>query len=418
MGKRILVISHTDHHELGHGWSLAKQFESLGFETQIIFFIKRLNPDTQNYIIDYHKPFSPKYVLYAIIRFLNWLTFPGKSGKSWFRGLVYPAHRDILRRIKRRPDIIVIGSFVRFLSPKAIRDLYEKTHAMIVFCPPDEQMLTGGCRYPHECALYKQGCAGCQKTPYMRWIPERVLKQRETFLKDVPFHFVGSNFGLRQAQNVTYMKGKPFHIAVTVPDVPLVKSKYDARLRLGIEDEEFLILAGAANLDNDRKGIPELLDSLHLLADRINSNHPVTVLLIGNKEDGIATDSRLKFICPGYLGLEDLFTAFYACDVFASSSLYDSGPMMVNYAIACGRPVVAFPVGVAPDLVLHRQTGWMAPFRDTGSFADGLEFFYHCTAKELAVFQDNCLTRMKFFEERPWYMFMLEEQNTLNDTFQ
>lgn len=69
----------------------------------------------------------------------------------------------------------------------------------------------------------------------------------------------------------------------------------------------------------------------------------------------ISIASNVNIIMPGFLSENELFEVYCAADVFMSTTIADSGPMMVNYSIACGTPVVSFPIGVAQDLVMHKK---------------------------------------------------------------
>jgi glycosyltransferase involved in cell wall biosynthesis len=39
----------------------------------------------------------------------------------------------------------------------------------------------------------------------------------------------------------------------------------------------------------------------------------------------------------------------------------------------CGLPVVSFNIGVAPDLIIHRRTGYLATLRDAADLANGIK---------------------------------------------
>ena len=52
--------------------------------------------------------------------------------------------------------------------------------------------------------------------------------------------------------------------------------------------------------------------------------------------------------------------AYNAADLFIHPALVDNLPNVVMEAIACGIPVVGFPIGGVPDMVRPVQTGWLA----------------------------------------------------------
>jgi glycosyltransferase involved in cell wall biosynthesis len=88
------------------------------------------------------------------------------------------------------------------------------------------------------------------------------------------------------------------------------------------------------------------------------------------------------------VGDQALARAYQACDVFVSPSIHDAGPMMVGEAMLCGRPVVAFPVGIAVDLVKHAQTGELAaPIGDANALAQVMARYATLSSQELEAQQ-------------------------------
>ena len=75
----------------------------------------------------------------------------------------------------------------------------------------------------------------------------------------------------------------------------------------------------------------------------------------------------------GYLdGDCELAEAYQMATMFVSSSIEDSGPLMINESIMCGTPVVSFDMGVAKDLVINGETGYIAELRNIKDLANGI----------------------------------------------
>ena len=46
--------------------------------------------------------------------------------------------------------------------------------------------------------------------------------------------------------------------------------------------------------------------------------------------------------------------------------------MMINYGVMAYIPVVAFEMGVALDIIRHKENGYIAKWRDVDDFAEGI----------------------------------------------
>lgn len=93
-----------------------------------------------------------------------------------------------------------------------------------------------------------------------------------------------------------------------------------------------------------------------------------------------------------------------------SPSIDDSGPYMVNYSIACGTPVISFPIGVALDLVIPHQTGYLAKYLDSDDMAKGIIEFYTMSEHKYKMISDNCirLINQLLLDNIPWYLMVLD----------
>jgi len=67
-----------------------------------------------------------------------------------------------------------------------------------------------------------------------------------------------------------------------------------------------------------------------------------------------------------------LCLAYNSADIFVSASREDNLPNTVLEAMSCGIPCVGFDVGGVSDLVVHRETGYLARPEDSASLAEGI----------------------------------------------
>ena len=65
---------------------------------------------------------------------------------------------------------------------------------------------------------------------------------------------------------------------------------------------------------------------------------------------------------------------YSAADVFIAPSLAESFGYVILESLCCGTPVVAFNVGGIPDLIVHKENGYLAKYKDADDLAKGIEF--------------------------------------------
>ena len=120
--------------------------------------------------------------------------------------------------------------------------------------------------------------------------------------------------------------------------------KTEARQRLGISEEDTLIAFSAFIASDPRKG----LDKLSEAVSRIGDPH-MKIVAVGKN---IHHRSWPNVIEMGFKDTaESLCEVFSACDIFAMPSMQEAFALTPMQAMACGLPVVAFPVSGTSELI-------------------------------------------------------------------
>lgn len=283
------------------------------------------------------------------------------------------------------PDIITIHWTSRFLTSNIIKELHQKTNALIAFVGVDEAHLGAGCHYPTECDGYKKECTDCPAFVKGKRLPHDFLLKKIKNLKGIPFVVLGTPYFCRKALESSALKyAQASFSSVKIPKVKIY-DKAAARKRFNIPQNSFVIMFSASRLDDVRKGLIYALDAIGEVSKEIPN---LTVLMPGKMIKGAFPDN-IKIITPGYLNKEELFMAFCASDCFLSTTIADTGPMMVNFSVVLDTPVVSFDVGVAQDLVIHKQNGYIAKFKDSDDVAKGIRYLYHLTDSEKELMKAN-----------------------------
>lgn len=415
MPKKILVLGYNDNPADGHALSAYKLLKEQGHDVCFLSLFSRYTNDTS---LRYYFKIPGgglnwlKYCLFRIKRRLYNYTHPndwtpGKEKEYCLFNInnFFPTNADeILKKSIPDPEVIVIGWADHFISPKMISDLYEKTKAHIVVRMADAHIIGGGCHFPCDCQQYKTGCKSCPAVKNKRYAAE-LFNEKSKYFTNIPFSLTGVPFDLERAKETPYLSNKNMIPWVGTPIIPFVKSKAEARKELNIPENDFVIMSGSAYITEKRKGFHFLEQAMRQFSSSVTGARNITFLQLGKlSEYTVDLGANVNIIRPGYLDLNGLFTAYYASDVFCNTPIDDSGPYMVNYSIACGTPVLSFPIGIATSLVKHGETGYMAKYLDVDDLAKGLLEFYSLSEDQRFQYSQNCCKLMDGFRSQiPWY---------------
>lgn len=299
----------------------------------------------------------------------------------------YPVSaKQILRKCPKNfiPDIISIHWDRGFANPRVVRELYELTGAKIVYHFVDEAPLTGGCHYPVNCNKYLNGCKSCPALKKGKRLAEKQYAFKIKNLSGLPLYVCGTPFDMRLASHSPLFKDAVKLSVIHKPAVNRV-SQVEARRLYGINEDCFVVFVGANSLNNPRKGMYYLTKAIE------NASSSITNLLVLSAGRSQLNIPGVNIKNLGCLDIQQLMTCFCAADCFVSTTIADSGPMMVNYSIALGVPVVSFPIGVADDLVIHKTTGYLAKYKDVEDVSNGILYIYGLDDNEKKLMSDNCV---------------------------
>ena len=138
---------------------------------------------------------------------------------------------------------------------------------------------------------------------------------------------------------------------------------------LGIPKDKKVILFVADSISNSRKGFVYLKRAFQQL-----SNMNVVLCAIGQKNCELESFNNILELGPIYD--ERLMSiAYSAADVFVIPSLMDNLPNTVLESIMCGTPVIGFPVGGIPEIIIDGENGLLTKEISVSSLVDTLSKF-------------------------------------------
>jgi len=123
-----------------------------------------------------------------------------------------------------------------------------------------------------------------------------------------------------------------------------------------------------------RKGTPQLMKALSLLADRLDWK----ATLAGNG-DIEATRARAQSLgladritIPGWLDSADTAQLMRGTDIIVLPTLIENLPMIIPEAFAYGIPVITTPVAAISEAIDHGRNGLLVPVGDIEALAEAL----------------------------------------------
>lgn len=144
------------------------------------------------------------------------------------------------------------------------------------------------------------------------------------------------------------------------------------RRRMGIQNHLILY---AGRIDTQDKGCDVLVEAVSMTQRTIGD----CTLVFSGPDWGsqkylqaLCAQRNVRAVFTGNLALDDLKSAFVACDVFVLPSVREAVGLSIIEAMLCGAPVVATRVGGIPSLVQEEETGLLVSPNDPQAMADAI----------------------------------------------
>ena len=285
-----------------------------------------------------------------------------------------------VEEIKQADVIYIHWALGGFLNFRSIRQLAKLKKPIIVIMH-DMWSITGGCHYSFTCEKYVIECNDCQMFQGQNKNDlslKGFRKKLEIYSKFDNLYFVSPSQWLYDCAKKSFLlKEKPIFYIPNAIDNKLFKpfDKNVAKSILNIDINDTVIAFGAMKVDNPYKGWSYLQKALEILKQRDDLKN-VTILIFGSAHNKkIADEIPFKTYFMGRLSDDySINLAYNAADVFVVPSLADNQPTTVVESMCCGTAVVGFNIGGIPDMISHRENGYLAKYLDAEDIANGIKF--------------------------------------------
>lgn len=305
----------------------------------------------------------------------------------------FPAE-PIIRHARARSakwDLILVHWSGGFVRPEAVREIAQALGARVALWQVDMAHATGGCHSNLGCQKYKTGCGACPllSSSDPQDISSVQAARRAQLWKELDVAILApSGWSARQAKESFTLGGRELRSFPIPLDLAVLRpaDRLSARQALGLPVEGRIVLVRALDPGLTYKGFGLFLEALRQLDDQGVALH---VAVIGDRGFLPGGFRHVTFTELGpQRGDAALARAYQAADFFVSPSTNETGPMMAGEAMACGRPLIAYPIGIAPDLVEQGRNGTLVePVGDVAALAAAVRAYAEMPAAELAARQ-------------------------------
>ncbi len=264
-----------------------------------------------------------------------------------------------------------------FLSLKNLNDLFQLGKP-VVWTLHDMWSFTGGCHYAGDCNHYLQECKQCPmlKKPSDNDLSQKVFELKKSIFSKYKhiYPVACSQWLQQQAQKSTLLSTKKIEAIANPIDTdvfrPINKEKCRQHFQLPIHKK--LLLFGAANINDKRKGINHLLNALQVLAQSNPELHKeLELVAFGKSDDEFLSQFPFKTHRLSFINnKEEIAMLYNTADAFVLPSLQDNLPNTVMESLACGVPVVAFNIGGVPEMIKDDCNGYLVEMKDEKQLAE------------------------------------------------
>jgi len=268
-----------------------------------------------------------------------------------------------------------------FLNPKHIAEI-AKLNKPVVWTFHDSNAFTGGCHVRYTCDHFKNECGNCPllKDAGPNDYSHRIWQQKRRAYDGLDFIVIApSTWMQKSVGESSLMKEKAVEQIANTLETSVFKpmNKKTAKESAGFAADKFIFLSGFMPSRKDmHKGTSYLLESLELLKARLGEKaNDIELIVFGNRNTEDVPEFPFKTSFLGTISDDERLALCYAAaDAFLIPSLEDNLPYTVMESLSCGTPVITFKTGGISDMVKHQQNGYLAEYRSTESFTDGMEW--------------------------------------------
>lgn len=250
----------------------------------------------------------------------------------------------------------------------------------VVITMHDQWYFTGVCHYSGSCTKFKTRCEKCDLLHgFVTDLTLNVFTKKLGIFRNADVTFVSCSRWLGELAKTS--KLAEGHDVVSIPnaidtDVFRPHDRAEARRSCGLPEDKCLMLFGSQKITDERKGFKYLVEA----CDIIKATNPelasrMGVVVLGGKAQMVESMLPFPVYAMSYVSdVKHIVEVYNAVDIYVTPSLQDNLPNTIMEAMACGIPCVGFNVGGIPEMIDHKENGYVAAYCDASDLAKGIEW--------------------------------------------
>lgn len=264
----------------------------------------------------------------------------------------------------------------------------------VIWTMHDMWSFTGICHHAAGCSHYESGCGHC---PYLAKPSGEDLSYRRFLTKQQRYAageitFVACSNWLKNLAEKSPLTRD--HNLVSIPN-PIDTNQYapqdkqQIRRMFNLPEHAKIVLFAAVNTSDSRKGMDYLAQADRILA---RQSHDILFLIAGERGSELGQHLSQPSRSIGLVNPDQMALVYNAADLFVTPSLQENLPNTLMEAMACGTPCVGFDTGGIPEMITHKQNGYVARFKDADDLSAGIEqMLFSC---DLASFSSDARSKV------------------------
>lgn len=282
-------------------------------------------------------------------------------------------------------DIVHCHWTSNLISSKLFKQL-KALEIKVVITGHDMNHFTGACHYDAGCGKFEAGCNNCcqVKNNDNGLIAASMREKESAYLALAPTYifpsewlndqYLSSSIGKRLGSNsssiIRNCIDTDFFSPVELPQLNTLRQSY------GFEEDELLIVSGAENNHEIRKGFNYFEQAFKALNRSLFGSSfykKITFVAFGGGDHKLkSTHPNVSYKHLGVLAEDQVRDLFQIADLLAFTSTEENFANVILESLMCGCPVLGFKIGGIPDIVSSGTNGMLVDEVDGGSFSSAL----------------------------------------------